>query len=592
MLYMQARHIAYTIGERVILNIPKLQLYAGDRIGLVGKNGQGKTLLLSYLLGKTEERPQVEWHGSVGLFEQLNTTENGHEPCPHEPCHSLSGGEKTALKLEQLFSEGHDVLLLDEPTNNLDWEGVEALEQKLKYFRGAFVLASHDRAMLDAVCTKIWELDDGKLTEFSGNYTHYQREKEVQRRQREAAYAAYTQEKKRLVERYRQLQQRSQQMKKAPKRMGNSEARLHKGKASSQRGKVGHEAKMIRERFERLERVNKPFEWDTLKMDLTLHTPLHRRTLLTADNLEKHVGRRHLYTIPRLTLRTGSKTALIGANGSGKTTLMKQLLAGDEAVDRAANVKIGLFEQQLEKLPAAKTVLAYVQEDSVFPQHIVRTTLARLRFYREDVHKKIGVLSGGERVKVAIAKLLTGDYNFLMLDEPTNHLDVEALEALEELIKDYPGTVLFVTHDRRLIENTADSLWMLENGTVHHFSGTYQEWKKQRRGEANAAQRGNVPGDESATRVRASNDPATGGRAAEARDGHVTDDRASNTPITNKRAPVASATKRDDNERLALETKLTELISRLSVPSSKDDLAELEREYARVLAQLKRVKKA
>ncbi|RIW35078.1 ABC transporter ATP-binding protein [Bacillus salacetis] len=526
MLLMRARNVQYTIGDKKFFDEKEINIYQGDKIGLIGKNGQGKSLLLKYLQGLTDAVPEVEWYCSSGYFEQLNQNISDTY---------LSGGEMTIKKLNALFSETSGLMFLDEPSNNLDWERIEELQKRLKTFNGSFILASHDRSLLNAVCSKIWEIEEGKLIEYQGNYDDYLQEKERQKKEQEAKYEGYTKEKKRLQERYEQKKKQAQGMDKPPSRMGNSEWQLYKGKAAGKRAKVERVSTVIRERIDRMEKVEKPFEWDAVKMEYKLQTPIHRKTLLSAKDIEKWIDGNKLYQSSHLKLKTGSKTACIGRNGCGKTTLIRQLLQEDpEQVDIAQNVKAGYFEQTLENLPENSTILEYVTEGSTLPQHVIRIILARLRFYEEDVHKPIHVLSGGERVKISLAKLLVGDYNLLILDEPTNHVDLDTLQAMEGLLRDYPGTVLVISHDRAFLDNVADKLWRFQDGTITMFDGGLQqseEWSRQ-------------------------------------------------------------PTKADENEEeiLMLETKMTELISRLSIPSPSDDVSLIEGQYQEVLRQLKELR--
>lgn len=531
MQIMNAQHIHYSIGDRTILDIKELTIHHRDRIGLIGKNGEGKSLLLNYLVGNTDETPIVDFFGSVGFFQQLN-----HHIEFGDSWNHLSGGEKTQAKLDEIFHQNHDLLFLDEPTNNLDWNRIEDLEARLKAFKGAFLIVSHDRKLLDAVCTKIIDLNNGEITEYKGNFSDYEEAKNLKVKQQYEEHESYLKEKKRLTDRMRQKEQQAKGMRKPPARMGNSEWQLYKNKAAGKQKKVERVSKVIQDRIDRLEKVDKPFEWDDIKMDYVLSEPIHRKQVLMAKKLTKTINERKLYEIESLKLPTGSKTAFIGPNGSGKTTLIQQLLSMDGEIDIPKQVKIGHFEQALEKLPEDKSVLEYVQKDSHLPQHLVRIILGRLRFFEEDVHKRIGVLSGGERVKTALAKLLTGDYNVLILDEPTNHLDLEAISALEGLIRDYPGTALYVTHDRRFVEKTADHLWILDKETVSMFSGSLQEWYKS--------------------------------------------------------LEQPTVVDEDSYDLMALETKLTELISRLSMPGPNDNMQLLEQQYEETLKRIQQKKSA
>ncbi|UFU00450.1 ATP-binding cassette domain-containing protein [Radiobacillus kanasensis] len=528
MRLLHAKDIKFSIGNRDLLNIPELSIHTGERIGLVGRNGQGKSMLLKYLLGMFGDESIVEQKGQIGYFEQLNNT--------NQVDSHLSGGEKTMQKLAELFSESAKIWFLDEPSNNLDWKRVEELEGRLQKVDGAMVIVSHDRALLDKVCHIIWELENGVLTEYNGNYSFYQKKKELEIEQQYQAHEGYLKEKKRLEERMAQKQQQASGMRKPPSRMGNSEWQLYKNKAAGKQKKVERVSKVIQKRLDRLEKVEKPEEWESIQMDFTLYTPIHRRNLLMAESLSKNIGDRTLYKIPSLKLKTGSKTAIIGRNGIGKTTLIHQLLSGDPTIDVSNNLKVGHFDQAIENLPLEPSVYEYVSEGSHLPEHVIRAILGRMYFKGDTVYKPIDVLSGGERVKVALAKLLVGDYNLLVLDEPTNHLDIHALQAVEGLINDYPGTVLLVSHDRTFVDQVANCLWILEEQTVLPFQGTLKEY------EDSLAQ------------------------------------------------PTYQANDEDQVALLALKNKLTDVISRLSLLKPHEDKEALEKEYEELLGEIRRRK--
>ncbi|MCP3738971.1 ribosomal protection-like ABC-F family protein [Rossellomorea sp. BNER] len=525
MLLMNAKNVNYSIGTKQFFSIDELSIYHGDRIGLIGKNGQGKSLLLQYLFNLTDQKPSIEWYGTKEYFKQLR---------PDEMDSHLSGGEKTVKGLNSIFSKKPDILFLDEPSNNLDWNRIEELEKRLCQTYGAFVLVSHDRTLLNTVCNKIWELEEGQFSQYEGNFSSYQEQKDLELQEHEEKFQAYQKEKKRLLERYYKKQQQAKNMDRPPSRMGNSEWQLHKNKAAGKRGKVERVSTVLKERIDRLEKVGKPFEWDSVKMDYVLQTVIHKKILLQCKELEKAIEGEILYKTKGLKLKTGSKTALIGSNGSGKSTLIRQLFAKGKEVELAQNVKVGFFNQSIEALPSNETILQFVEKGSTLPKHIIRIILARLRFFESDVNKMISVLSGGERVKVAIAKLLVGDYNLLILDEPTNHIDLDTLKAIEGLIKDYPGTVLVVSHDREFVQKTAEKLWIIKDHLVSMFDGNIDLWQQ------------------------------------------------------SKQKPK----QRENNEEeiLKLETKMAELLSRLSMPSPKDDLDELDKEYQVVLRKLRQCK--
>ncbi|WP_198162647.1 ribosomal protection-like ABC-F family protein [Halobacillus mangrovi] len=525
MLYMKAQNIAYSIGTRKLLDIKELTIHEGERIGLVGKNGQGKSLLIRYLMGELDVLPQVEWHASFGWLKQLNESNKAERK---------SGGEQTLAKLEDLFERKNKLLFLDEPTNNLDWDHIEKLEERLKSHQGALIVVAHDRMLLDQVCDKIWELEDSHLKEYNGTYSFYEEQKALERDQQYQEHEKYIKEKRRMEDRIRQKRTQSKGMRKPPKRMGNSEWQLGKNKAAGKQKKVERVSKTLERRLDRLQKVEKPFEWDQVKMEFDHFTPYRGRFLLQLKDFEVKVSNQRLFHVNRLSLLTGKKTALIGRNGAGKSTFINELL--DRKNDLFPNgVSIGYFNQKLEEMPEEVTVLEYAKQESRLEESKVRIVLARLRFFEDDMNKRIAALSGGERVKLALARLLVSEHQLLILDEPTNHLDAEAIDALEQLVNEYPGSLLFVTHDRTFVSRTADHLWMIQDQKIVAFEGTWDEWEESRQ--------------------------------------------------------KSETVDEDSYDRMALETRMTELISRLSIPASSDDQQVLEREYQEVLKKLQELKK-
>ncbi|WLR47669.1 ATP-binding cassette domain-containing protein [Halobacillus litoralis] len=428
MLNMHAVNIQYQIGSRDILDIKELRIHEGDRIGLVGRNGEGKSLLLQYLLGELDVDPQVEWHTSYAWLKQMNEEE--------WKTSSMSGGEKTLARLEQVFEKGHSLLFLDEPTNNLDWEHIESLEEDLLHHKGAYILVSHDRMLLNRCCNKIWELEQGEITEYHGDYDFYEAQKELERKQKYEKHEQYVKEKKRIEERIRQKQSQSKGMRKPPKRMGSSEWQLGKNKAAAHQKKVERVGKTLERRLDRLEKTEKPMEWDQVKMEFSKLNPSSKKVLGTVGETEVQAGSKFLFTSPKLSLKNGAKTAFIGGNGTGKSTFIQHLLRTTEWL--SPGVEVGYFHQTLEDLPLEKKVYDYASAGSLLSETTIRIILARLRFFADDMNKTIAQLSGGERVKLSLAKLIASGATFLLLDEPTNHLDLEAIQALERLICDFP----------------------------------------------------------------------------------------------------------------------------------------------------------
>lgn len=452
--------------DRLLFDIEELAIHQGDRIGLVGMNGSGKTTLLHVLAG--QEKPDS------GNF--ATTTTCTLLPQMKKADGSQSGGEMTQAYIERALKRPSALLLADEPTTHLDTEHIEWLEQKLRVFQGALIVVSHDRAFLDALCTEIWELDDGMLKQYKGNYTHFAQQKELAHRQQVEAYEAYTQKKKQLENALQKKMKKADKATKPSQKVKSSGPKIAKPYYANKQKKLQKTAKSIETRMEKLEKVEKIKDVQPIQMTQNTMKEVASRTILRVNDVDGKVGDKILWKQANVEVRGGDKVAIIGKNGSGKTTLLQMLVRGHPGISRSEAIKIGYFSQDLSGLKLNESILHNTLDQAIQDETVIRTVLARLGFRGDDVHKRVGVLSGGERVKTVLAKLLVSDANVLMLDEPTNFLDLAAVEALEGLLKDYPGTVVFVSHDRRLIEQVATRILHVHQGGIDGFDGTYEEY--------------------------------------------------------------------------------------------------------------------
>ncbi|MFU0790491.1 MAG: Vga family ABC-F type ribosomal protection protein [Virgibacillus proomii] len=470
MRLLEARNLIHYIKDRKLIEIESLAVHKGNRIGLVGKNGSGKTTLLQILAKETvPETGKIITHGTIQLVPQLKRMIT-----------TKSGGEVTQEYINRALANQADILLADEPTTNLDTWHIEKLETQLKKWKGALIIVSHDREFLDALCTTIWELEDGYVTEYKGNYSHYQEQKNMQLNQQQQAYENYIAKKTQLEQALQLKEQKAQRATKKPKQTSSSEAKITGARPyfANKQKKLRKAAKAIETRLEKLEQVEKVKETPPVKMNLPYADKLHGRTLLRVEDLKGVISQRLLWNPVSFHVKGGDKIAIIGPNGSGKTTLIKNLMQENDQVRHAPAMKVGYFSQNLDILETNKTILENVSNTSSQNETLIRTVLARLHFHRDDVYKHVNVLSGGERVKVAFAKLFVSDINTLILDEPTNFLDIEAVEALEELLVNYEGTVLFVSHDRRFIKTIANRLIAFGgNKKITVFEGSYDAYK-------------------------------------------------------------------------------------------------------------------
>ena len=365
------------------------------------------------------------------------------------PTAYLSGGEQTRALLARLLLEEPDLLLMDEPTNHLDLEGIEWLEEQLKNWKGGIIVVGHDREFLDTVANRVLEMEFGHIDAYRGNYTAYVQQRTDQRRQQQVAYETQQQEIAKTEEYIR---------------------RYMAGQRTSQ-------AKGRQRRLERVERLERPMEQSHIHINL--QTTLRSGDLvLGLYNLKAgYTPDAPMVSVEEAEIRRRQRVALVGPNGSGKTTLLRTILREIRPlhgrVRIGAAVHIGYFAQVQENLVAGKNVLYTLLDAGMVSVAETRNFLARYGFRGDDVFKDIGVLSGGERARVALAILTLEKANFLLLDEPTNHLDIPSQEVLQDVISDFNGTVLLVSHDRYLIREIATQVWAIADGRLHIFEEGY-----------------------------------------------------------------------------------------------------------------------
>ena len=433
---------------------------------MFGINGSGKTTLLNIIAGKEEkDTGKIEINGRISYIEQLNKEET-----------YLSGGEITKKKIENKLKNEFDIILADEPSSNLDIEEIENLKKKLKEYKGTLLLISHDRNLLDEVVESILEIENGKVIKYKGNYSKYKLQKEEAKKRENFEYMQYLEEKKKLENAIHKAKNEAKTMRKTPKRMGNSEARLHKRGVENKREKVEKHSKSLETRLEKLELKNKPAMEYSVFMKMPESLKVKSKYILKAEDLTIKIKDRILLDKVRFNIITNSKTALIGKNGVGKTSLIEEILKGNSNIKINPSSKIAYFKQDLNNLDENKTIIENILDNTIQDETTIRNILASLNIKGNDIYKKINILSGGERVKVSIAKIMTSNSNFLILDEPTNFLDIKSIEALEYLMNDFKGTILFVTHDRNLIDNVASNIMIIENNGIKEFEGSYTKY--------------------------------------------------------------------------------------------------------------------
>lgn len=522
-------NLTFEIGSRALYDEANWHIKPGDKVGLIGANGTGKSTLLKLIVGEYSptsgtismakdlklgylNQDLLSYHSEKSIlhvameaFERQNQLHTEIENLlkkletdysddilnklsdkqtefealdgysiefrAHEilaglgfseeeqqrPLATFSGGWRMRVMLARILLQAPDILLLDEPTNHLDLPSIKWLETYLQSFEGAIVIVSHDRYFLDRIINKTVESRKGKLTLYAGNYSFYLEEKslrgEIQSNQFKNQQAKIKQEEK-LIERFR-------------------------SKASK--------AKMVQSRIKALDRMEKVEEVDDDNPEVNFSFKFSKpsgRHVVTLENISKSYPNVGILENTDGLIEKGDKIALIGANGKGKSTLLRIVADADKEFEgkstKGHNVSQTFFAQhQLEALHLENSVL---QELVAFaPKHTeteLRSILGSFLFTGDDVFKKIKVLSGGEKSRVALAKALTADANFLVLDEPTNHLDMASVNILIQALQQYEGSFIVVSHDRYFLDNIANKIWFIENKEIKEYPGSYQEYEE------------------------------------------------------------------------------------------------------------------
>lgn len=546
------------VGQSVLKEV-SFHLEEKEKAAIVGINGSGKTTLLRCILG-IEEADEGGIAFSKDKKMAYLAQQHADMEQEDEEYESLSGGQKTKKRLEEILMEKPDLLILDEPTNHLDIGSIQWLEKVLKRYDGAVLLVSHDRYFLDKIVTKVIDLERGKARMYLGNYTAYVEKKKMIREAERKAYEnqqAEIKHQEAVIEKLKQFNRE-----KSIKRAESREKLLSK-----------------------VERLEQPEDLQNEMRLLFMPREASGNDVLVAKDLGKSFDGKRLFSHGTFSIQRGEHVAVIGDNGTGKTTLLKilnGLIQADEGEFRlGSKVKIAYYDQEHAVLHMEKTLFDEIQDTYPDMNNTrVRNVLAAFLFTGDDVYKKVGDLSGGERGRVSLAKLMLSDANFLILDEPTNHLDIQGKEVLEEAIRNYEGTVLYVSHDRYFINQTATRIMELFSNRFDNYIGNYDyylEKKEDVRSYGDSLQKDTVQN----TWV----DPEEVKKAQEKE--AAKQDWASQKEFAAKKRKWETSLKKAEEEIARLEEKITELSNAMEeVGSDAGRLMELHKEQEAAEASL------
>lgn len=475
---LELENVELSYLDKVVLNIPRLAVHQFDRIGIVGNNGAGKSTLLKLMNRQIKpDQGYVKSFADFAYFDQLvkpNDREVNYElvgklSIPQTEIENFSGGEQTRLKLAKILSDYHEGLLIDEPTTHLDEAGTQFFIDELTYYYGTLVLVSHDRYVLDKLVTKIWEIEDGSVTEYTGNYSEYVDQKVLQRKQQQEQHDKYIKEKSRLTKSAEEKMKKADKITQANGHISKKESKskankmfMTKSKGTSQKA-VQRAAKAMEQRMKQLEATEAPKEEQLPSFSQSPAIQLHNKFPIMGEQLTLMAGDKILLKEAYFQFPLGSTIAIKGNNGVGKSTLLRHIINRGEGTIISPKAVIGYYEQMGYRFDKDQNVLDYMKGRSEYDESKIRAILHSMNFTGNDIKKNIRDFSGGEAIRLVLCDLFAGRYNILILDEPTNFLDVFCIEALEDFIKAYEGTILLVSHDRKFVEAVADCQYAIED---------------------------------------------------------------------------------------------------------------------------------
>lgn len=453
MKHLEIKNVVKEVNEKTLFNINDIIINKFEKIGIVGKNGSGKSTLLKMIVEEDKNYTGfIGRDGKIKYIPQLkeNTTE--------------SGGEQVKNYLIEAFNENADILMLDEPTSNLDQENIKWLINQIRKYSYTLIVVSHDRQVLELM-DKLIYFKDTKVEIFAGNYSDFEDFQENQFVKQQLMYKEYHRTVNRLNNEVKNRNQHAASFKKRKKNISISDYKVNSrmGSYDGQEKAIAKSSKALEKRIEKLEAVEKPKEENPFKFKKIGAVKDEGKTLINLEPDEVFINDRKLFSFSHFKLTQGEHISLIGANKTGKTTFIKQLIDRKFKGYYVPDMKVGYFAQNFSQLNFKKSILENVMEDTLQDVYLVRNLLGSLGFNIDKINKNPEILSGGERVRLSLAKVLVGNYHLLILDEPTNYLDIDTLKSIEKFLINYPGTFILISHDDIFVKNTTKHNYEIKN---------------------------------------------------------------------------------------------------------------------------------
>lgn len=487
MQLLSLKDFSLSVDGHFLFHIDQLNIESGDKIGLIGANASGKSTFLHALFNPATGT-SAEGFVRKGLWSYFKQKSNdipvvdrfdlisrwGLEDFYYREDQSFSGGEEVRLRLAKAFAEPHDMLLLDEPTAHLDQAAISELKHQLAR-EDTFILVSHDRSFLNEFCHRLLVIQDKKLLDYPGNYEAWKAQNELDKQSKLQAYEQAKQEEKRLLSVMEEQKQRAARTQRKPRNLSASEAKARAfgavGKSIGGKAKsLSAAAKNTKKRVERLGEIRKPISQKKIRPDFSITDPPQNKIIVEINDLSFSYPDSPLL-FDRLTfhLERNKRVAIVGKNGVGKSTLFRLIRDGHPAIRTVPKAKFGYFDQAFEDIDVNRTILENIHLTSIQKEDINRNVLFRMGFPEEVLGKKAAVLSGGELTKLGFAKLFVSDCNVLLIDEPSNYLDIPSYEAIEALLLDFEGSMLFTSHNAYFVETIAETIFELKDKQLVHI---------------------------------------------------------------------------------------------------------------------------